>query len=90
MYAKVAFSVATEAPVLLLPASALVTDAAGTQVAVVGSDGRVHFKKILLAGDYGTEIGVSSGLSPEDNIVLNPDARLSEGLPVATTAPARD
>ncbi|HOW70744.1 MAG TPA: efflux RND transporter periplasmic adaptor subunit [Phycisphaerae bacterium] len=88
MYVKVTFSITTETPPLLLPVSALVIDAAGTRVAVVAPDGRLQYKKIRLAGDYGTAIGVASGLSPEDDVVLNPDARLTEGMQVATTAPA--
>lgn len=90
MYVKVTFSITAETPPLLLPVSALVTDAAGTRVAIVAADGRLQYKKIVLAGDYGTEIGVASGLAPDDNVVLNPDARLAEGMLVATTAPARD
>ena len=59
------FVVNREKPPLVIPAPALVTNADGTQVAVV-QNGTVHFQKVKLGEDYGSEVEVVSGLTPEE------------------------
>lgn len=88
MYAQINLSVVHEIPPLMLPSSALVVNAEGTQVAVV-RDGHVHFQPIVISGDYGPNFGVSSGLAATDAVIANPSERLTEGVAVnALTVPA--
>ncbi|MEA2697762.1 MAG: hypothetical protein QOI66_2033 [Myxococcales bacterium] len=86
MYVEVALRLERPRPDLMLPASALVVNAAGTQVVVLGADGRVHVRDIVIDVDTGAEIAVSQGVSAGERVVLNPDTRLTEGTP-ATAVP---
>jgi RND family efflux transporter MFP subunit len=81
MYVDVALQLQRPRPELLLPAGALVVNAAGTQVLVLGADGRVHVRPIVIDVDTGAEIAVSQGISASERVVLNPDTRLTEGTP---------
>lgn len=63
---------------LSLPANVLIFQAQGLRVGVV-RNGHVHLVPITIGRDYGATVEVISGLSPEDNVVLNPSDSLSEG-----------
>jgi RND family efflux transporter MFP subunit len=82
MYAQASLNVLHDRPIYLLPASALIVNADGTQVAVV-RDGRVHFQKITLDGDYGAKFAVSTGLNADDIVISTPSERLLEGMEVS-------
>lgn len=81
MYAQVRLSDAQEQPPMVVPTSALVFDSGGTRVWVV-DDGKVHFKKIEVGRDLGTEVEIASGLSGQEAVVTNPGERLSDGVEV--------
>ncbi|MBS0396177.1 MAG: efflux RND transporter periplasmic adaptor subunit, partial [Proteobacteria bacterium] len=70
-----------------LPISALVFRREGLQVAVIGEGDRVHFRKIEVGHDYGTEVDLLSGVGPSDRIIDNPPDSLSEGDPVRLAPP---
>ncbi len=86
MYAQITLNVPHQAPPLLVPGSALIVNAAGTQLALV-KDGRIHFQPIAIGSDFGSSVGISSGLSETDVVVANPSERLAEGIAV-TAIPA--
>lgn len=99
MYVTVTFAVHRNVPPLIVPAPALVTNAGGTQVAVVrgddakgggngGGDGTAHFQPVKLGRDFGTEVEVVEGLSPDDRVITNPGERLAEGVAVRTSGGA--
>jgi RND family efflux transporter MFP subunit len=81
-YAQVHFGVKIAAERLSVPVNALLFRAEGTRAAVVGADGKVHLKAVVIGRDYGTDVEVLGGLSPEDSIVLNPSDSLEEGQAV--------
>jgi RND family efflux transporter MFP subunit len=81
MYAQVRLAVTHAAPALLLPANALVVRATGPQAAVL-RDGRVHFAKLTLGRDLGTDIEVLSGLDDGAVVVLNPSDDVTDGAAV--------
>jgi RND family efflux transporter MFP subunit len=81
MYGEVRIKVTEPRTTLTVPTSALVFDAAGTQVALV-KDGRVHFQPVVVGRDLGTELEIHSGLTPEDRVIVNPGERLAEGVEV--------
>lgn len=64
---------------LRVPASALISQNDGMQVALLDADDKVHFRKVHIAVDLGTEVEISSGLSQTDRIIDNPPDSLSEG-----------
>ncbi len=84
-YAQVHFGVNVTAVRLSVPVNALLFRSEGTRAAVVGSDGKVHLKAVVIGRDYGTDIEILSGLDPSDSIVLNPSDSLEEGQPVHVT-----
>jgi RND family efflux transporter MFP subunit len=87
MYGEVRFPVTSDRPTLTVPTSAPTFGAAGPTVWVV-KDGRVTGRKALLGRDFGTEIEVTEGVGPEDEVVRNPGERLADGLEVRVAAKA--
>jgi membrane fusion protein, multidrug efflux system len=84
-YAQVHFGVNVTAVRLSVPVNALLFRAEGTRAAVVGSDGKVHLKQVVIGRDYGTDVEIVGGLDPSDAIVLNPSDSLEEGQTVHVT-----
>jgi RND family efflux transporter MFP subunit len=81
MYAQIDLtSVRPDAP-LLVPSTALIARADGTQVAVVRPDHTVHIQKIEVGRDYGDRLEVT-GLRYGDLIVANPGDAAREGAKV--------
>lgn len=79
MFAQVQFSDAHAPSVLRIPANALITDAAGTRVAVVSGAGKIHFVKVQTGRDYGKDVEIVSGLKGDERLVSNPNDDLVEG-----------
>jgi RND family efflux transporter MFP subunit len=71
-YANVSLALPHDAHALSVPASALIFDAAGLRVAVVGTDNRVVMKPVTVARDYGKTIQIGSGLDADDRVIQNP------------------
>jgi len=86
MYASAKFTVARANPPLMLPDSALVINAGGTQVATVTQNQTVHYQPVQVGRDNGTDIEVLSGLNPNQPFIANPTADLGEGARVHAVA----
>jgi RND family efflux transporter MFP subunit len=82
MYAQVELSTSRATPPLLIPSDALIISGAGTQVALVRPNRRVHLQSIVPGRDYGDRIEVVSGLREGDTIVSNPGDILHEDTEV--------
>ncbi len=78
-YAEVHFNLAAAAPILRLPANAVLFRAEGLLVAAVGSDHRVRLKRIAEGRDFGSSIEVLSGIDAADDIVINPPDSITDG-----------
>jgi len=87
MYAQVKFSVPPADDVWLVPATALVTRAAGSQVVTVRDDGTVRYLPVQLGRDLGTTVEIVSGLGRTERLVVSPPDGLKDGARVAA-APA--
>jgi RND family efflux transporter MFP subunit len=88
-YAEVHFNLAAAAPILRLPANAVLFRAQGLLVAAVGSDHRVRLKQIAVGRDFGSSIEVLSGIDAADDIVINPpDSIADRALVRVVTQPA--
>lgn len=79
LYVAVTFAVPRTHPRVIVPSEALIFDADGTRVAVVGADGTVRLRPITIARDLGTRLELRSGLESGDTVVLNPPAGLQDG-----------
>jgi RND family efflux transporter MFP subunit len=64
-----------------IPSNALLFRREGLRVGVV-RDGRVQLVPINIGQDYGDTVEVTAGLSPEDQVVLNPSDSLVSGTRV--------
>ena len=80
-YVFVHFKLPQQQMQLSVPANALLFRSEGLRVAVV-SNGRVHLQPISIAKDNGATLEVASGLSPSDQIILDPADSIAEGQPV--------
>ena len=88
MYAQVKLSLDGVNRPLVVPASTLVIDTAGVQVVTVGADNRVARTPVKLGRDFGREVEVVSGLTPDARLVVSPREDLRAGEEVSVVGPA--
>jgi RND family efflux transporter MFP subunit len=62
-----------------VPASALIFNEHGLQVATVDSDGRIVLKQVTISRDLGKEVEIGSGLAADDRVVTNPPDGIAPG-----------
>ena len=88
-YCNVHFEIPTDANLVRLPSTALVTGNQGTQVAVLDSNSKVVLKSVQLGRDLGDSVEIVAGVSPSDRVINNPPETLSAGdkVRVATATP---
>jgi RND family efflux transporter MFP subunit len=85
IYCTVELHIPRKVPSLVVPASALIFNRNGLQVAV-DDNGVVHFHKVNVARDLGTEIEVRDGVKAGDEAILNPMVNIADGNPVHSQA----
>ncbi|MEH1923623.1 efflux RND transporter periplasmic adaptor subunit [Nostoc sp.] len=86
MYANVTFAINRANPPFVVPDSVLVVNARGTQVATVTKDKTVHYQKVAVGRDYGTEVEITSGLTGNESLIATPTVDETEGLRVQPVA----
>jgi RND family efflux transporter MFP subunit len=92
-YANARLQLPSNAEALSIPASALIFDAKGLSVAIVGADNRVAVKTVTIARDLGSKIEIASGLGANDRVIQNPPDGIATGAEVriaGSTAKAPD
>lgn len=88
-YCNVHFQVPNDPSVLRLPATALVPNSQGVEVAVVGAGDKVVLTPVKLGRDFGENVEVASGLRATDRVIDSPSQTIRTGDPVrivSTTA----
>jgi hypothetical protein len=62
----------------------------GSQVAILGNDGKVVLKPVQLGRDFGDSVEVVAGLSTSDRIIDSPPETLQSGdrVQLAATTPS--
>ena len=55
-----------------VPASALIFNERGLQVATVSSEDRIVLKQVTISRDLGNEVEIGSGIASDDRVVTNP------------------
>jgi multidrug efflux pump subunit AcrA (membrane-fusion protein) len=78
MYAEVALDLKTPHRVFGLPATALLNDAKGLRVAVVGPDSRIKWRPVVIERDTGSIIEIATGVDESDRIVKLASVALEE------------
>jgi len=81
-YVQTSLDIPIDGRGVLVPTISLLFQGTQPAVAVVGEDGRVEIHKINIVRDLGTQIQVSDGLSPSDQLVVNPPPGLTTGTHV--------
>jgi RND family efflux transporter MFP subunit len=79
MYAQVSLSLPTPHRVFGVPGTALLNDAKGLRVAVVGADDRIHLVPVTVERDTGSVIEISAGLDGTERVVKLPGPDLADG-----------
>ena len=82
MYAEVALTLPIPHRVLEIPATAVIADARGVRVAVVGPDDTLVLTNVVIERDDGAVMQISSGLLPDQRVVKNGGSQLVDGLAV--------
>jgi RND family efflux transporter MFP subunit len=86
VYCTVELKIPRPSPALIVPASAIIFNQNGMQVALV-KGGVVHLHKIAITADYGTEVEVNAGVKNGDSIILQPPVNFADGDKVHILAP---
>jgi RND family efflux transporter MFP subunit len=86
-YAQVHFAIPVQTARLSVPVNALLFRPEGPRVAVVGPDQKVHLAAVMIGRDFGNKVEILSGLSANDQIVVNPADSLEDGEQVIVKTP---
>jgi RND family efflux transporter MFP subunit len=78
VYAEVALSLTVPHRTFAIPATALVNDAKGLRVAIVGSDERIRWRPVVIERDTGATIEVATGIDGSEQVVKLANAALKE------------
>ncbi len=89
-YAEVHLRLPSESAALILPVTALIFRAEGLQVAVVRGGNKAELVRITLGRDFGTEVEVTSGITEQDSVVVNPPDSLTSGAAVRVEEHGQD
>ena len=88
MYGQVELTLPSPHHVYELPATALITDANGTRVAIVTPEEKLHLITVAVERDMGATIQIAAGITGTERIVKLAGAELREGRQVEVTKPA--
>jgi RND family efflux transporter MFP subunit len=78
-YVQVNLPIKQDAAALLVPTNVLLFRPDGPRVATVNADGRVRLSAVKLGTDFGSTVAVTSGLQPDDRVILTPADSLADG-----------
>src|SRR6266403_2399495 len=78
-YCNAHFEIPTDANLVTIPSTALVTGNQGTQVATLDSNNKVVLRSVQLGRDLGDSVEVIAGLSPSDRIINSPPETVVTG-----------
>ena len=88
MYLQVTFIFEREFSTVLIPPAALATRSDGPHLAVLDDRHRVHYRKVRLGRDYGSETEVVAGLEAGQTVVIHPGDDLPEGAELDPISPS--
>src|SRR5271155_3025278 len=88
-FGEVHFAVGFGVNKVTIPVNTMLFRAEGPRVAVVGPDGKVRLRPINIGRDYGTALEVLGGVSPTDQVVINPPDSLENGQQVNVAQPSQ-
>ena len=83
MFVYVTFKIGPSGTRWRVPSTAVIFNAQGTRVAIVGTGNKLHFQDVVLGRDFGASIDIQAGLQGNETIVKQPTVSLQEGQVVA-------
>lgn len=86
-YAEVHLKLDSRKSTVMLPVSTLIFRTQGLQVATLDQNDHVHLVNITMGRDYGTQVEVVAGITPNQKIIDSPPDSLVEGQPVHVVKP---
>jgi RND family efflux transporter MFP subunit len=86
MFVYVTFKLAPSGTRWRVPATAVIFDAQGSRVAMVGPNNTIHFQNVEIGRDFGEAFDIQAGLQGQEMIVLQPTVALQEGQVVKPIA----
>jgi RND family efflux transporter MFP subunit len=90
-YAEVHFHLppGVAGPIFKLPANVLLFRSDGLHVGTVDANNHVVLKTVEVGRDFGSDIEIIHGLTPDDNVILSPPDSLTEGMAVRLATPPK-
>ena len=82
MYGEVKFTLHNENAPIVVPANSFLFRTEGPEVATITDGNHIHWQKIKVGRDFGTELEVLEGLAENTEVVENPTDDLREGIEV--------
>jgi RND family efflux transporter MFP subunit len=70
-----------------LPVNTLIFRADGLQVATVDAQNHVALKSVVMGRDFGNEVEIRSGITPQEAVIINPPDSLATGDAVRIRVP---
>jgi len=89
-FGEVHFAVGNGVNKVTVPVNAMLFRAQGAQVAVIGPGGKVQLRPINIGRDYGATLEVLGGVSPTDQVIINPSDSLEDGQQVNVAQPTQN
>jgi RND family efflux transporter MFP subunit len=78
-FTNVAFDLQHPDVAINVPASALIFNKNGLQVATVDHAGKIALKEVTISRDLGNEVEIGSGIASNDRVVVNPPDGIANG-----------
>ena len=89
-YTEVGFELpAGSVHALRVPSNTVLFRGEGPRIATVGEGDRVALKKITLGRDFGNEVEIVEGLTPQDRVILSPADSLIDSVQVRVVTPGK-
>ena len=79
MFVYVDFTIGPSGTRWRVPATAMIFNAQGTRVVIVGAGNKLHFQDVVVGRDLGASIDIQTGLHGNETIVAQPTVSLREG-----------
>jgi len=79
MFVYVTFKIGVSGTHWRVPATAVIFNAQGTRVVIVGAGNTLRFQQVVLGRDFGTSIDIQAGLQGHETIVKQPTVSFQEG-----------
>lgn len=73
--------------ILIVPQQSLLFGAQGMQVAIVGTNSKVHLQDVIIGENLGSQVQVISGLTANDHLIASPSLGILEGQQVRVVKP---